>query len=142
MLRSIPPAQTQATVGHVLKDTASSLRIGYTLYRGRIGSEHFLPRRKIKGSVEDGESPEAQAEGVRKRERSKDLILRTAGRCKVRSGKGCESTWAVPERPVEDGKSASGASCRRRNRGRLGAKAPARGRSKARLTQESARGAS
>jgi hypothetical protein len=79
---------------------------------------------------------------VRNRERSKSFILRTAGRCKVRSGKGCKSTWAAPEPPVEDGESAGGASCRRRNRERLAAKAQARGRRQGRFKQEGANGAS
>jgi hypothetical protein len=37
-----------------------------------IGNEHFLPRRKMKGSIEIGKSPVAQAAGVRIRGTSED----------------------------------------------------------------------
>jgi len=60
-----------------------------------IGSEHFLPRRKTKGSNETRKIACSASYGSDIREEVERLILRTAGRCKVRSGKG-RVPWAAP----------------------------------------------
>jgi hypothetical protein len=69
-----------------------ALIIAVSLLFIQIGSEHFLPRRKMKGSIEFGKIACGASCGS---EDSRDigrLILRTAGRCKVRSSKGIVST--------------------------------------------------